>query len=249
MAFSFSPSAFGSVQGYTTAMLSVIASSPRFQAKADELSKRLKLPQLSNIDLVLVAGEKLELREANAKTGPVYVDFQKLAERPKRAKDLIAKAVGVKGVYRPTVIDATAGLGQDAFVLASYGCEVVMLERSPVIAELLRDGLGRAHNLETLSNLQLHHGDAKSLLPTLQAEVVYLDPMYPDLGKSAAKRKEMRLFRELVGDDTDVTELFEVALEIASKRVVVKRPLKAPELMKPSFSLSGKTIRFDVYLR
>ena len=58
----------------------------------------------------------------------VYVDFQKLAERPKRAKDLIAKAVGVKGAYRPTVIDATAGLGQDAFVLASYGCEVVMLE-------------------------------------------------------------------------------------------------------------------------
>ncbi len=229
-------------------MISVLASSPAFQAKADELARRLGLPFNREAQLLLGVGERLELREAGTKTGPVYVDFQKLAERQKHAKDLIAKAVGVKGSYRPTVIDATAGLGQDALTLASYGCTVVMLERSPVVAELLQDGLKRAKDLEATTNLKLRSGDAKVLLPTLQADVVYLDPMYPDLGKSAAKRKEMRLFRELVGNDTDVAELFEIALQAASKRVVVKRPLKAPQLSKASFSMLGKTIRFDVFL-
>jgi 16S rRNA (guanine1516-N2)-methyltransferase len=229
-------------------MISVLASDPTFQAKADELARRLELPQTSQADLFLVVGERLELREANAKTGPVYVDFQKFSQRKKQAKDFIAKAVGVKGTYRPTVTDATAGLGQDAFVLASYGCSVVMLERSPVVAELLQDGLARSQNLKEISNLTLYQGDAKHLLPTLQADVVYLDPMYPGLGKSAAKRKEMRLFREVVGDDTDVAEVFEIACQTANKRVVVKRPLKAPALAKPSFNLVGKTVRFDVYL-
>jgi 16S rRNA (guanine1516-N2)-methyltransferase len=229
-------------------VISVIAPNPAFQTKADELAEKLELPQTSDADFFLIVGERLELREANTKTGAVYVDFQKLAARPKQAKDLIAKAVGVKGMYRPSVIDATAGLGQDAFVLASYGCSVVMLERSPVIAELLRDGLERAKHLETSAALKLFGGDAKALLPTLQADVVYLDPMYPDLGKTAAKRKEMRLFREVVGDDTDVKELFEIALQTANRRVVVKRPLKAPQLAKPAFRLLGKTVRFDVFL-
>jgi 16S rRNA (guanine1516-N2)-methyltransferase len=237
-------------------VISVIASSPGFQAKADELARRLELPRDVNAELFLVVGERLELREANAKTGPVYVDFQKLAARSKQSKDLIAKAVGVKGTYRPTVIDATAGLGQDAFTLASYGCRVVMLERSKVVHALLEDGLQRAKEDKNLSEMiartTLECADAKTALKKLEPEnypeVIFLDPMYPDLGKTAAKRKEMRLFREVVGEDADVTEVFEVARKTASNRVVVKRPLKAPELAKPSFSLSGKTIRFDVYV-
>jgi 16S rRNA (guanine1516-N2)-methyltransferase len=230
-------------------MISVKALDPTFQAKAEDLASRLELSLNANTELFLVVGQRLELREANAQTGPVYVDFGKLAQRLKQKKDLIAKAVGIKGNHRLTVIDATAGLGQDAFTLALYGCEVLMLERSLVIASLLQDGLERAGGIKPTSRLTFCPGDAKTLLPTLQAEVVYLDPMYPDLGKSAAKRKEMRLFRKLVGDDLDVAELFEVARQTASKRVVVKRPLKAPELAKPNVSYFGKTIRFDVYIK
>jgi 16S rRNA (guanine1516-N2)-methyltransferase len=231
-------------------MISVKASSPPFQTKAETLAKQLQLPLGADTGLYLVVGERLELREAGMKTGPVYVDFLGLAKRPNHTKDLTAKAVGVKGNYRPTVVDATAGLGQDAFILASYGCKVQMIERSPVIAALLQDGLERAEGLEPLSRLQLITGDAKEILPQFiqKPEVVYLDPMYPDSGKSAAKRKEMRLFRELVGDDTDITELFEIALKTARGRVVLKRPLKAPTLAKPSHVLRGKTVRFDVYV-
>jgi 16S rRNA (guanine1516-N2)-methyltransferase len=235
-------------------MISVLALTPEFQRKAEDLAKRLELPFNADTDLYLVVGERLELREANSQTGPVYVDFETLAKRSRQSKDLIAKAVGVKGSYRPTVIDATAGLGQDAFTLASYGCKVLMLERSPVIAALLEDGLERAKGLETVSRLSLRVGDAKRLLLGLEKpapmkpDVIYLDPMYPDLGKSAAKRKEMRLFRDLVGDDTDIDELFEIAAKAASKRVVIKRPLKAPKFAKPNTSFAGRTVRFDIYV-
>jgi 16S rRNA (guanine1516-N2)-methyltransferase len=237
-------------------VVSIVASSPIFQAKAEDLAKQLGLSLDTDATLYVVVGERLELREANARTGPVYVDFANLAQRPKQGKDLIAKAVGVKGGYRPTVLDTMAGLGQDAFILAWYGCEVRMLERSPIVHALLKDGLERAKDDKELSDIVsrvlLNHGDAKLVLPTLsqneKPDVVYLDPMYPESSKSAAKRKEMRLFRELVGDDLDVQEVFEVALETATKRVVIKRPLKAPTFGKPSFVTKGTTLRFDVYL-
>jgi len=81
-------------------------------------------------------------------------------------------------------------------------------------------------------------------------EVVYLDPMYPHTGKSALQKKEMRLFRRLVGDDEDVPRLLQAALGCATKRVVVKRPRTAPPVLelKPSLAIEGKTTRFDVYL-
>jgi 16S rRNA (guanine1516-N2)-methyltransferase len=219
--------------------------------KVNELALRLDLSLSSDqrSGLVLYLGERLELLEAGSKTGPVYVDFETLAKRSKQKKDLIAKAVGIKSSYRPTIIDATAGLGQDAFILASYGCQVTMIERSKVIAALLQDGLERARHLETVSGLTLLQGDAKDLLPTVPTpDVIYLDPMYPESGKTALKRKEMRLFRELLGDDLDVDEVLELALQTAQKRVVLKRPLKAKKLGKPSSIFEGSTIRFDVYL-
>jgi 16S rRNA (guanine1516-N2)-methyltransferase len=231
----------------------VITSVPELQEKAAILAQTLALPYVlePSHGLVLhVGSDRLELCEAGSKIGPVYVDFVELAKRPKQGKDLLAKAVGIKGSYVPTVIDATAGLGQDAFVLASYGCQVSMIERSPVIAALLQDGLERASELVEVSRLQLITGDAIKVLPLLphKPEVIYLDPMYPESGKSAAKRKEMRFFRELVGDDLDIEELFEIALKTATKRVVLKRPLKAPKLGKPNTIYQGSTIRFDVYL-
>jgi 16S rRNA (guanine1516-N2)-methyltransferase len=237
----------------------VVSSVPELREKAVALSQTLALPYVLEppSGLVLhVCKERLELREAHAKTGPVYVDFADLKHRPKQGKDLIAKAVGVKGSYRPTVLDATAGLGQDAFILASYGCEVRMYERSPVIYALLEDGLRRARADKTLSDIvgrmSLSHGDAKLILSTLsqdeKPDVIYLDPMYPESGKTAAKRKEMRFFRELVGDDLDVQEVFEAALGTALNRVVLKRPLKAPTFAKPSHVLAGKTVRFDIYV-
>ena len=206
----------------------------------------------------------LELRQLDEpKVGAVKVDFSSDALTFRRLhgggkKESIAKAVGLKGQECVRVLDATAGLGRDAFVLSSLGCVVDMIERSPVVAALLQDGLDRAAVAEELSSwlpkrMQLCHGVALELLNNwtgTHPDVVYLDPMFPHRKKSAAVKKEMRLFQQLLGPDEDADLLLEPALLLAKKRVVVKRPSGAPYLSgkKPEIEMLGKANRFDVYL-
>ena len=139
----------------------------------------------------------------------------------------LPKAVGMKGGKTPKVVDATAGLGRDAFLLASLGAEVTLIERSPDMHRLLADGLARARKFggdvaEVISRMTLLYGDARDLLPTLSPEVVLVDPMHPTRKKSALVKHEMRLIRELVGTDEDSAELMTVALAAAGNRVVLK---------------------------
>ena len=169
---------------------------------------------------------------------------------------MIAKAVGVQAGVRPRVLDATAGLGRDAFVLAALGCDLQLIERQPVIAALLEDGLARAARspdvAAVVARMRLRTGNAIELMHQWRDEppqVIYLDPMFPHRDKSALVKKEMRLFRPLVGDDLDAPALLEAALALASHRVVVKRPRKAPAVdgAKPGYSLEGKSSRYDIY--
>ncbi len=175
----------------------------------------------------------------------------------KSIKQPLARAVGIKSGFRPTIFDATAGLGGDAFVLASLGSKVSMCERSPIMAYLLEDGLARASSEpKTASivhnNLRLYHGNTTSVLTELEESfhTVYLDPMYPHRKNSALNKQSMRTIRELVGDDSDAGKLLHVALKKAANRVVVKRPEKAPPLSEqhPSHTISMKNSRYDVYL-
>ncbi|MDM8559437.1 class I SAM-dependent methyltransferase [Candidatus Parabeggiatoa sp. HSG14] len=207
--------------------------------------------------------ERLELRDMQTTIGPIYVDFVNgtLGHRRRYGggrKQPLAKAIGLKHSATPTVLDATAGLGRDAFVLASLGCHVQMVERSPVIAALLHDGLQRTQqDLEIgtfiKERLQLIYYDTQhwfsQLSPSQQPDVIYLDPMYPHRKKSALVKKEMRIFRQIVGDDLDAPKLLKIALTYARQRVVVKRPKLAPTLddMLPSFCIQSKNTRFDVY--
>lgn len=170
-------------------------------------------------------------------------------------KQMLAKAVGIKPGFLPTIVDATAGLGGDSYVLASLGCTVVMLERSPIIAELLGDGLRRlkSDSLGEQLHLELICAEAKDYLANLslseRPDVIYLDPMYPHQKKSALAKKEMRILREVVGADEDAAALLEIALCYAKKRVVVKRARLAPMLgeTKPDLVFTGQSSRFDVY--
>ncbi|MEZ9200256.1 class I SAM-dependent methyltransferase [Shewanella sp. 10N.286.54.B9] len=174
----------------------------------------------------------------------------------------IAKAVGLKQGITPTVVDGTAGLGRDAFVLASLGCKVIMVERHPVVAALLEDGLRRAYEDSEIGDwmqqrMSLFHGSSIDALADAakssgtEVDVVYLDPMYPHREKSALVKKEMRVFQTLVGADLDADGLLKPARELATKRVVVKRPDYAEDLdgVKPSMVLAQKKNRFDVYVK
>lgn len=174
--------------------------------------------------------DRLELRKLDEpKLGAVYVDFVggTMAHRRKFGGgrgEAVAKAVGIKGSALPTVIDATAGLGRDAFVLAAIGCQVRLVERHPVVFLLLQDGLNRAYQDEEIGEMlqqNLHLLNVQhinELDPNSDyADVVYLDPMYPHKQKSALVKKEMRVFQHLVGADLDADELLLPALQLAKK--------------------------------
>jgi len=197
--------------------------------------------------------------------GPIRCDFEGTVATHRRkygggnGQD-IAKAIGISGKCKPRVLDLTAGLGRDAFVLATLGCQVTLVERNPVVQELLKDGLARA--LSISDNPELATIVARMELVALEAQcylngnanipqpdVIYLDPMYPESRKSAKVKKEMQAFKTLVGDDHDADHLLDLALGAARYRVVVKRARKAPQLgnAAPHFSLSGKSTRYDIY--
>lgn len=222
---------------------------------------RLEHDEQSPMALVMTATH-LELRKRDEpKLGGIFVDFVEGAMAHRRRfgggrGEAVAKAVGVKGSYLPNVVDATAGLGRDAFVLASLGCRVQMLERHPVVAALLDDGLQRGYRNAEIGGwlqerLTLIHASSLEALAQLgeKPDVVYLDPMYPHRQKSALVKKEMRVFQTLVGADNDADGLLEPARRLAKKRVVVKRPDYAPPLagVVTQSAVVTKSHRFDIY--
>jgi 16S rRNA (guanine1516-N2)-methyltransferase len=168
----------------------------------------------------------------------------------------LVKASGFKKERIPSVVDATAGLGRDAFLLASVGANVVMLERSSEVHALLKDALARASAAspdlaEVVGRMTLIHGDARDYLPRLRPDVVIVDPMHPPRINSALVKREMRVLGGIVGADPDADDLMRVALASAVERVVLKWPARAAPLMqspRSSHQVSGKTIRYEVFM-
>ena len=168
----------------------------------------------------------------------------------------LAKAVGFKFNKNRTIIDATAGLGYDAFILASLGANVTLIERSKQIHDLLKAGISEAKYYggeisKIVDRMDLLFGDSKDILPSISPEVILIDTMYKDRKKSALVKNNMRLVREVVGSDPDYIDLINIALNSASKRVVIKQPRYAvplKEIKACSHQILGKTIRYDVYV-
>jgi 16S rRNA (guanine1516-N2)-methyltransferase len=237
----------------------VVAEGEGQLAAASRVARRLGIPLADSPlasgrppgDSVLLVqtAARLELREPGpAGPGPVAVEF-----RPGRGSPLLRRAT-LAGGGASRLVDATAGVGKDAFAMAEAGAQVELIERSELLAALLEDGLSRALEdprcREAAGRMRLHVGDAAEVLPRLgPVDVVYLDPMYPRSGREGRKSKEMRLLREILGPDDDAERLLPVARSVAGRRVVVKRPLKAPPLGRqtPSGSLRGTTVRYDLY--
>lgn len=244
------------------ASVRVEALAPEFADAARALAGELGLPLAGAAEFALqLTAEGLQLQEIGEAAGAVRVDFVEGALAHRRLQgggsgQMIAKAVGIQPGVRPIILDATAGLGRDAFVFAQLGCDVTLIERQPLIHALLADGmrrgLGDPEVRPIMERMHLRPGNAIAAMRDWQGEapqVIYLDPMFPHRDKSALVKKEMRLFRPLVGNDDDAPELLAAALALASHRVVVKRPRKAPVVggPAPGYALEGKSSRFDVY--
>jgi 16S rRNA (guanine1516-N2)-methyltransferase len=284
----------------STLIICVAYAALNFKAQAQELAEALSLSLYdSSVDrsrdardgstydyLLEYSDQGLVLRpSADKGYGSILCDFASSEHRHRRRYgggngQAIAKAVGVSGKFAPQLLDITAGLGGDGFVLASLGCSVSMLERNPIVHSLLADGLSRGleagrEELEQgddelwsiIKRLRLHRGNAAHYLSNLVAQlaaaniddqsqsevwrpdVVYVDPMFPLRKKSAKVKKEMQAFHGIVGGDEDASELLELSLARARYRVVVKRSSSAGYLADtaPSYSLEGKSTRFDVF--
>lgn len=168
----------------------------------------------------------------------------------------LAKAMGLRAGKTPMIVDATAGLGRDSFLLASLGAQVVMIERSERIHSLLVQGMDRAAKeggefREIISRMTLLKGDAKDLLPELSCEAILIDPMHPPRKNSALVKRELRQVREIVGTDDDAVDLVRVALRNARTRVVLKWPAKADPIkgiQVSSHQIRGKSTRYDVFM-
>ena len=154
------------------------------------------------------------------------------------------------------IVDATAGLGYDAFILASLGAKVTLIERSKKMYEILQNGINEATSFggeieRIINRMDLLFGDSKDILAKLSPEVVMIDTMYKDRKKTALVKNNMRLVREIVGPDSDYVELLKVALNCAKNRVVMKQPRYADpikEIRKCSHQILGKTIRYDIFM-
>lgn len=195
----------------------------------------------------------------------VRADLTKMIPRLRAAnlsRELVVRAARIRGKQageQLRAVDATAGMGEDALLLAAAGFSVTLFERDPVMAALLRDSLARATEVdelaEAVSRMELREEDS---IPAMRGmadstscgapDVVLLDPMFPQRHKSAAVKKKLQLIQRLEAPCADEDELLDAALVAHPRKVVIKRPAKGPWLagVKPSYSLEGKAIRYDV---
>ena len=247
------------------------------KSKLDQLAEQTSLPLLSpKIKpeyLLHICTDRLECRrvisssnQKKQKFEAISVDFLGGKANHRRlhgggkGQD-IAKAIGLHKIKNPTILDLTAGMGGDSFVLATLGAEVTMIERNPIVHALLKDALDRvslsadADIQDIFRRIKLKNIDSQQALTHLNEEtfpdVIYLDPMFPARTKSAQVKKEMQFFHDIVGDDEDSESLLLNAMAKAKKRIVVKRPRLAEALtdkFQANFVVSGKSTRYDIYL-
>ncbi len=202
----------------------------------------------------------LQLKPVNKNQGALLIDGLQgtLGFRRHPARLLhepLISAIGAHTHYQPSVIDATAGWGTDAFLLASFGCQVKLIEADPLIGALLSDALRRWHNAGQ-HTIPLTIGHATLLMPTLATadfpDIIYLDPMFPPRQKTAAVKKNMAFLQQWLDKTENIDEemqLLDTARQYAKKRVVVKRPQSAPYLaqQKPSGAITTRHHRYDIY--
>ena len=154
---------------------------------------------------------------------------------------------------QPRAVDATAGLGEDSFILAACGYRVEMFEHNPVTAALLKDALIRAKKdpktKEIASRMSLTKGDSKEMLGGLDyiPDVLYLDPMYPEKKKSAQSKKKLQVLHMIEAPCADEIELVNAAIATKAKKIIIKRPPEADFLAgrEPSYSVERKAVRYD----
>lgn len=221
-----------------------------------QINELNKFCSLRNLELVFewIDGQ-FWLHSDNPNENPIGIEIDRELSRHEEffkksslQKELLARAVGVKGPYRPKVLDLTAGMLGDSLLLLSFGCEVWASERHPVMSFLIESALQKASHPKIKNFHFLSQDSSETLEDPPAVDVIYFDPMFEDPSHKTSPRKEMRIFRSLVGNDADAEVVFKKALARKPKRLVVKRPRQSQVLVeRPSVEYMGKSTRYDVY--
>ena len=253
----------------TETSIAVVCFSNLRQQQAKEFCQLNALPLLNKKDgrydlQLLFHDDLIELFDTQLNTS-ISIDFIKgsLAHRQQFGGgrgQAIAKAIGLKSGITPTVLDTTAGLAGDAFILATLGCPITLIERSAILFSLLEDALERAQlnegfKLISQQGFNIINADANDYITEQRTknqtapDVIYIDPMYPERKKSALVKKDMQILQRLHGKDDHASALLDNALLYAKKRIVVKRPSQAETLneKKPNTCIKSKKTRYDIY--
>lgn len=208
--------------------------------------KRAGLELRRDADGLILEGDGMRLRAS-------FGDMKRRLLHGKLNGELLVRAARLKGIEEPTLVDATAGLGQDSLLLAAAGFSVTLIECNPVIAAMLVDAIERARRDPELADaagrMQVIEGNSLKVLRDLSMppDVVYLDPMFPGRSKSAAVKKKFQLLHRLEMPCEDEMALLEAARAAHPRKIVIKRPVKGPHLagVKPDYTLRGKAVRYD----
>jgi 16S rRNA (guanine1516-N2)-methyltransferase len=190
---------------------------------------------------------------------PLSVDYGSPSLRLRQKKisakgELLVRAVKEKPGAR--VLDMTAGLGTDAFILASYGHDVTMLERSKTVYLLVKDALKRARQDAELkpvvARLTLHHWDStRPFLPAIGFDAALVDPMFDEKKKSALPPGNMQMLQAFLGRGAELQPFLTAAQELGIRRTIVKRPrldrAPAKNAVRPVYQLTGRSSRLDVF--
>ena len=219
-----------------------------------------------NPDMALVLDEDgLSLSASGMKMQPDWCAEIPRLKRASLKSEMIARACQLG--EKPTLIDATAGLGHDSLLMAHLGANVRLIERHPILFVLLEYAKAQAERdsflQATMQRIQLIHADSNCYLNELAQkgeylDVVYLDPMFPQrdqnqqaIKKQAQVKKQMQLLHMLLPEDGEMDlgdQLLDLAKKIA-KRVIVKRPRHAVYLAEqhPDHQWLGDACRFHAY--
>lgn len=206
------------------------------------------------------------------KQKPIFVDFES-AQMKFRCRggvdgEMVVKSFGLSKRERAgrLIVDSSAGLGTDAYLLAVAGYQVLAVERNPMVFALLKDGWqrmsdARADRGEPKLEFEIVEGDGALILGAMKAagsrpHGVYFDPMFEDESKKGKSlpRKEMATLRDLLSGDGGggqaPSEFVRDAVGVVEARVVVKRPTGAqPVLIDPGpvNRIEGKVAGYDIY--
>lgn len=248
-----------------------------YEERAKLLAERMKVIQTSEKEAIGKEELYLELNDEglSLKQGNLSMrgDFAELIPRVKKSNlenEMLVKAARLKnyaGVGMPVLLDATAGMGEDSFILAASGFKVILYEYDVIIASLLEDALIRAaENHETAhiaARMELRIGDSIAAMKAMNpdnkkvyedadiqganVDVILLDPMFPARTKSAMVKKKFQLMQQLEKPCAEEEDILAAAIVAGPSKIVIKRPAKGPYLagMKPDYSMDGKAIRYD----